>query len=170
MKCTLPCWANRSCQPSPPWQQTQRWDRAWRGPFKERKLLNEEQRLIAHLSPRWINSSSPMALRSVSALRRSCLGVGPQTSPQGPAQPPCWSPASSPVPPTDSLPAEPQGKPKNTGVGSLSLLQWMQRVSITEVTWQAPSNGYKRHRRTQHLWLVQGHLWVSCFPHFKHFS
>ena len=25
----------------------------------------------------------------------------------------------------DSLPAEPPGKPKNTGVGSLSLLQWM---------------------------------------------
>ena len=25
--------------------------------------------------------------------------------------------------PTDSLPVEPQGKPKNTGVGSLSLLQ-----------------------------------------------
>ena len=24
-----------------------------------------------------------------------------------------------------SLPAEPQGKPKNTGVGSLSLLQWV---------------------------------------------
>ena len=29
----------------------------------------------------------------------------------------------SPVLPADSLPAEPQGKPKNTGVGSLSLLQ-----------------------------------------------
>ena len=31
------------------------------------------------------------------------------------------------VPPlqADSLPAEPQGKPKNTGVGSLSLLQWI---------------------------------------------
>ena len=26
---------------------------------------------------------------------------------------------------TDSLLAEPQGKPKNTGVGSLSLLQWI---------------------------------------------
>ena len=26
---------------------------------------------------------------------------------------------------TDSLPAEPPGKPKNTGVGSLSLLQWI---------------------------------------------
>ena len=26
---------------------------------------------------------------------------------------------------TDSLPAEPQGKPKDTGVGSLSLLQWI---------------------------------------------
>ena len=25
----------------------------------------------------------------------------------------------------DSLPAEPPGKPKNTGVGSLSLLQWI---------------------------------------------
>ena len=25
----------------------------------------------------------------------------------------------------DSLPAEPQGKPKNTGMGSLSLLQWI---------------------------------------------
>ena len=24
----------------------------------------------------------------------------------------------------DSLPAEPQGKPKNTGMGSLSILQW----------------------------------------------
>ena len=29
----------------------------------------------------------------------------------------------SPALQTDSLPAEPQGKPKNTGVGSLSLLQ-----------------------------------------------
>ena len=31
----------------------------------------------------------------------------------------------SPTLQTDSLPAEPQGKPKNTGVGSLSLLQWI---------------------------------------------
>ena len=30
----------------------------------------------------------------------------------------------SPTFQADSLPAEPQGKPKNTGVGSLSLLQW----------------------------------------------
>ena len=36
------------------------------------------------------------------------------------------NPGIEPGPPTlqvDSLPAEPQGKPKNTGVGSLSLLQ-----------------------------------------------
>ena len=32
-----------------------------------------------------------------------------------------------------SLPAEPQGKPKNTGVGSLSLLQWM--FPIQESNW-----------------------------------
>ena len=31
----------------------------------------------------------------------------------------------SPVLQADSFPAEPQGKPKNTGVGSLSLLQWI---------------------------------------------
>ena len=31
----------------------------------------------------------------------------------------------SPVLQADSLPAEPPGKPKNTGVGSLSLLQWI---------------------------------------------
>ena len=31
----------------------------------------------------------------------------------------------SPTMQADSLPAEPQGKPKNTGEGSLSLLQWI---------------------------------------------
>ena len=31
----------------------------------------------------------------------------------------------SPALQAGSLPAEPQGKPKNTGVGSLSLLQWI---------------------------------------------
>ena len=31
----------------------------------------------------------------------------------------------SPVLQVDSLPAEPRGKPKNTGVGILSLLQWI---------------------------------------------
>ena len=33
--------------------------------------------------------------------------------------------AESPTLQADSLAAEPQGKPKNTGVGSLSLLQWI---------------------------------------------
>ena len=33
--------------------------------------------------------------------------------------------ATSPTLQADSIPAEPPGKPKNTGVGSLSLLQWM---------------------------------------------
>ena len=31
----------------------------------------------------------------------------------------------SPALQADSLPAEPQGKPKNSGVGSLSILQWL---------------------------------------------
>ena len=38
----------------------------------------------------------------------------------------------------DSLPAEPQGKSKNTGVGSLSFLQWSsQPRSWTGVSWIA---------------------------------
>ena len=32
---------------------------------------------------------------------------------------------SSPALQMDSLPAEPKGKPKNTGVGNLSLLHWI---------------------------------------------
>ena len=36
-----------------------------------------------------------------------------------------FSQPRSPALQADSLPAEPQGKPKNTGVGSLSLLQWI---------------------------------------------
>ena len=38
-----------------------------------------------------------------------------------------FQPRSSTLPAmqADSLPAEPQGKPKNTGVGALSLLQWI---------------------------------------------
>ena len=36
----------------------------------------------------------------------------------------------SPALQADSLPAEPQGKSKNTGVGSLSLLQWISDPGI----------------------------------------
>ena len=36
-----------------------------------------------------------------------------------------WKGPRSPALQVDSLPAELQGKPKNTGVGSLSLLQWI---------------------------------------------
>ena len=38
---------------------------------------------------------------------------------------PCLLHCRSPALQMDSLPAEPQGKPKNTEVGSLSLLQWI---------------------------------------------
>ena len=40
-----------------------------------------------------------------------------------PGEDPLWIKPRSPALQADSLPAEPQGKPKNTGVGSLSLLQ-----------------------------------------------
>ena len=46
------------------------------------------------------------------------------------------NPGTEPRSPTlqaDSLPAEPQGKPNNTGVGSLSLLQWI--FPTQELNW-----------------------------------
>jgi len=39
----------------------------------------------------------------------------------------------SPIMQADSLPAEPQGKPKHTGVGSLSFLQWI--FPTQELNW-----------------------------------
>ena len=42
---------------------------------------------------------------------------------RGSSQPRDWT--QSPTLQVDSLPTEPPGKPKNTGVGSLSLLQWI---------------------------------------------
>ena len=46
-------------------------------------------------------------------------GVGSLSFSRGSSQ------SKSPTLQADSLPAEPQGKPKNTGVSSLSLLQWI---------------------------------------------
>ena len=43
----------------------------------------------------------------------------------------------SPALQADSLPAEPQGKPKNTGIGSLSLLQ--QIFPTQESNWGSPA-------------------------------
>ena len=43
----------------------------------------------------------------------------------------------SPALQTDLLPTEPQGKPKNTGVGSLSLLQWV--FPTQELNWGLPN-------------------------------
>ena len=53
----------------------------------------------------------------------------------------------------DSLPTEPQGKPKNTGVGSLSLLQWifLTQESIwcllqcRQFLYQLSYEGYRSH-------------------------
>ena len=44
----------------------------------------------------------------------------------------------SPMLQVDSLPAKPQGKPKNTGVGRLSLFQW---IFLTQVLYQLSYQG-----------------------------
>ena len=46
----------------------------------------------------------------------------------------------SPALQVDSLPAEPQGKPKNTGLGSLTLLQWIFPGLANESPWDNPED------------------------------
>ena len=60
----------------------------------------------------------------------------------------------SPALQVDSLPAEPQGKPKNTGVGSLSLLQWIFPT-------QESNQGFLRCRQILYQLSCQGSPWVS---------
>ena len=67
------------------------------------------------------NSANPWTIQSMEFSRPEYWSVLPFPSP-GDLPNPGMEPRS-PTLQTDSLPAEPQGKPKNTGVGSLSLLQ-----------------------------------------------
>ena len=57
-------------------------------------------------------------------LQAKNTGVGCQSHLQGSLSDPGIK-LRSPTLRADSLPAEPQGKPKNIGMGSLSLLQWI---------------------------------------------
>ena len=67
--------------------------------------------------------ATPWTIESVEFSRPEYWSGQPFPSPGDLSNPgiECRSPALQ----ADSLPAEPQGKPKNSGVGSLSLLQWI---------------------------------------------
>ena len=78
----------------------------------------------------------------------------------------------SPTLQADSLPAEPPGRPKNIGVGSLCLLQ---RIFLTqELNWgllhcrqilyQLSHHSLKAHRESEH-YTVQSHLYIICLLH-----
>ena len=98
----------------------------------------------------------------------------------------CWSgwpchhpgdlphPAMEPRSPTlhsDSLPAELQGKPKNTGVGSLSLLQWIFltqelnqgllhcRWTLNWPSYQGIPSSKAKHKRSESGWWLNS--WKS---------
>ena len=64
----------------------------------------------------------------------------------------------SPALQADSLPAEPQGKPKNTRVGSLSLLQ---QIFLT----QEPNWGLLHCRQILYQLSYQGSHEVDGYPH-----
>ena len=67
--------------------------------------------------------ATPWTIQSVEFSRPEYWSGQPFPSPGGLPKP--GIKPRSPALQADSLPAEPQGKPKNTGVGSLSLLQWI---------------------------------------------
>ena len=100
----------------------------------------------------------------------------------------------SPTLQADSLPAEPQGKPKNTGMGSLSLLQWIFltqelnqcllhcRGILYQLSYQgSPDILYKqnnmvcvtlkvnKHSLHSHLKYLHGILLLICYNSLKHF-
>ena len=66
----------------------------------------------------------------------------------------------SPTFQADSLPAEPQGKPKNSGVGSLSILQW---IFLT----QESNQGLLYCRRILYQLSYQGIPHIIRIKHFK---
>ena len=66
----------------------------------------------------------------------------------------------------DSLPAEPQGKPKNTGVGSLSFLQWIFQTQelnqgllhCRQILYQLSHQGSPRIRQGLFLFMTQKYI------------
>ena len=79
---------------------------------------------------------------------------------RGSSQP--WIKPRSPILQMDSLPAEPQGKPKNTGVGNLSLLQWI--FLTQESNW-----GLLHCRKILYHWSYQEPIFPSTDPYFSGF-
>ena len=71
----------------------------------------------------------------------------------------------------DSLPAEPTRKPKNTGVSSLSLLQWIfltqgsnwGLLHCREILYQLRSFNRKKKKRSKVSYLFQGQAWFNLF-------
>ena len=96
----------------------------------------------------------------------------PFPSPGDPPNP--WIEPRSPALQADSLPAEPQGKPKNTGVGSLSLLQHIlltqeSNWGLLHCRWILYQLSYQRSPLVQNITSVitetlqQLFNWFLCF-------
>ena len=110
------------------------------------------------------NSLRPHGLYSSWNSPGQNTGVGNLSRLQGPSQPrdPTWQ--------ADSLPAEPQGKPKNTGVGSLSLFQHLPDPEIETGSPESQANSLptellgKPIHRCVYIRASQGALVVKSLP------
>ena len=119
----------------------------WKG-FKNKKYHRKLKWKWKWLSPVWL-FATPWTIQSMEFSRPEYWSGQPFPSP--------WNlpnPGIEPRSPTlqaISWPAEPKGKPKNTGVGSLSLLQW---IFLTHEL----NRGLQHCRRILHKLSYQGSL------------
>ena len=102
---------------------------------------------------------TPRTIQSMEFSRPECWSGYPSPSP-GDLPNPGIEP-KSPALQTDSLPAEPQGRPKKTGVGSLSLFQGILPI-------QELNQGLLHCRRTPYQLSYQGSPKYVLYIYIKH--
>ena len=117
------------------------------------------------LSRVWL-FATPWTMQSREFSRPECWSGLPFPSPRD-----LLNPRTEPKSPTlqvDSLPAEPQGKPKNTGGGSLFLLQWIfptqgSNSGLSHCRWILYQLSHKGSPRgmTQYKWLKWKWTWAQ---------
>ena len=107
-------------------QQQQAWQATWNQGYLEEWQYSAGVMKVK-VAQLCLTLCDPMDYTVHGILQDRILEWGAISFSRGSSQPRDWT--QSPTLPGDSLPAEPQGKPKNTGVGSLSLLQ---RIFLTQ--------------------------------------
>ena len=74
----------------------------------------------------------------------------------------------SPALQADTVPAEPPGKPKNTGVGSLSLLQQIFPTQESNQSPALPADSLPAEPAGKHTCITDMHVYAHTYIHLRH--